>query len=426
MEFEIAKDVHLTTIPTTKFKNSKIVMNFTFPAHHENYAKLALLAELLENCSAQYDSELLVSRQLSKLYGASFGVTVLRYGNQHTLQVSITFPNDKYLPEGEVLTPQILAFLREMIENPFIDGDHFNDAYFEIHQKNVLNYLDSIADNKEFFSTLELQRLYYPNDPDHGHFLMGNKAEMAQITAKSLYDFYKSVLASAKVTILVAGDLSEQAVIDGFKDFDSFSDRAQAPYELRVIPKPIDQVQEDTKFIEGSQSVLSMAYELPIYFGDGLYFAAVIFNQLFGGSSQSLLFANVREKRSLAYDIHSSYNSLVGMDSVQAGIDYQNEQEVISMVNQQLEQLSAGNFSDALLDGVKEAMINQHRSEADHLGALIEARYVQQIMQSDLSDEQWEAQIQGVNRDQISQVAKQLRLRAIYQLNSGGQSDGNH
>lgn len=142
------------------------------------------------------------------------------------------------------------------------------------------------------------------------------------------------------------GDLSEQAVIDGFKDFASFSDRAQAPYELRVIPKPIDQVQEDAKFIEGSQSVLSMAYELPIYFGDGLYFAAVIFNQLFGGSSQSLLFANVREKRSLAYDIHSSYNSLVGMDSVQAGIDYQNEQEVISMVNQQLKQLSAADQTD--------------------------------------------------------------------------------
>lgn len=170
MKYEIAKGIRLTTIPTTKFKNTKIVINFTFPAQHQNYAKLALLAELLENCSAQYNSELLVSRQLSKMYGASFGVTVLRYGNQHTLQVSITFPNDKYLPPKSELTNEVLAFLKEMIEDPFVDGDQFDQEYFRIHQSNMVNYLDSIQDNKEFFSTLELQRLYYPNDPDHGDF----------------------------------------------------------------------------------------------------------------------------------------------------------------------------------------------------------------------------------------------------------------
>ncbi len=35
MKYEIAKGIGLTTIPTTKFKNSKIIINFTFRAHHE-------------------------------------------------------------------------------------------------------------------------------------------------------------------------------------------------------------------------------------------------------------------------------------------------------------------------------------------------------------------------------------------------------
>ena len=420
MKYEIAKGISLTTIPTTKFKNNKLVMNFTFPAQHQNYAKLALLAELLENCSAQYNSELLVSRQLSKMYGASFGVTVLRYGNQHTLQVSITFPNDKYLPPKSELTSEILAFLKEMIEDPFIEGDQFNQAYFQIHQGNMVHYLDSIQDNKEFFSTLELQRLYYPNDPDHGHFLMGSHQEMSQISAQELYTFYRWVLNSAKITILAGGDLIDDQLVTGFKEFASFTDRMPEDYQLRVVPAPISKVQQGTKVIAGSQSVLSMAYELPIYFGDDDYFASVIFNQLFGGSSRSLLFTNVREKNSLAYDIHSGYNSLVGMVTVQAGIDFKDEDRVIQMVADQLQQTSDGKYSDELLDGVKQALINQHRSEADHLGSLIEKQYLQQMMGFSLSDTKWEQQVASVTRSQIAQVAKRLTLRAIYQLNSRG------
>ena len=420
MKYEIAKGIRLITIPTTKFKNSKLVINFTFPAKHQNYAKLALLAELLENCSAQYNSELLVSRQLSKMYGASFGVTVLRYGNQHTLQVSITFPNDRYLPPKSELSTAILAFLKEMIEHPFVDGDQFNAAYFRIHQGNMIHYLDSIQDNKAFFSTLALQRLYYPNDPDHGNFLMGSHQEMSQISAQDLYAFYRWVLKSAKITILAGGDLASDRWIAGFKRFSSFTYRNLKPYQLRVVPAPVSKVQRATKVIAGSQSVLSMAYELPIYFGDDDYFAAVIFNQLFGGSSRSLLFTNVREKNSLAYDIHSSYNSLVGMVSVQAGIDFKDEARVTQMVADQLQQTTDGQYADELLEGVKQALINQHRSEADHLGSLIEKQYLQQMMGFSLDDSKWEQQVSGVTRSQITKVAKQLTLRVIYQLNSRG------
>ncbi len=124
----------------------------------------------------------------------------------------------------------------------------------------------------------------------------------------------------------------------------------------------------------------------------------------------------------MAYDIHSSYNSLVGMASVQAGIDYKNEERVTEMVAEQLKQMIDGHYSDELLEGVKQALINQHRSEADHLSALIEKQYVQQIMGFSLSDADWESQVEAVNREQISEVAKQMSLRAVYQLNSRGQS----
>ncbi|WP_243674141.1 hypothetical protein [Lentilactobacillus kisonensis] len=171
MKYHVANGVQLQVVPTEKFKNTKIMINLTFPTDHRNFAKLALLAELLENSAAEYQSEMLVSRKLSEMYGASYGVSVLRYGNQHTLQIKMTYPNDDYLPNTDRnLTAEIFTFLQNMIEKPFLDNDQFNLNSFKIHQTNMINYLESIADNKAFYATLQLQKLYYPNDPNHGSF----------------------------------------------------------------------------------------------------------------------------------------------------------------------------------------------------------------------------------------------------------------
>ena len=424
MAYQIAKGVQLQVVPTKKFKNTKVVINFTFPTNHRNFAKLALLAELLENASAKYNSEMLVSRKLSEMFGASYGVSVLRYGNQHTLQMKMTYPNDRFLPGDRDLTTQVFSFLKEMIENPLVNEGQFDAAYFKIHQTNMINYLDSIVDNKEYYATLQLQQLYYPNDPDHGAFLLGDVASFKQITPKQLYTYYLTILKTAEITILVGGDVATDKIQTELSRFRSFGDRQTAKYELRVIPAPVSQVATGEQILVGSQSILSMGYQLPIYFGDQDYFSAMIFNQLFGGSSQSLLFTNVREKKSLAYDIHSNYNSLFGMVTVQAGIDQKNKKQVSQMVPQQLNKIIAGDYDDQLLAGIKQALINQHRSEGDHLAALIDKQYLQQIMGFSIADTEWESQVNSVTRTAISAVAKQLQLRAVFTLNSEEGTNG--
>lgn len=424
MKYHVANGVQLQVVPTEKFKNTKIMINLTFPTDHRNFAKLALLAELLENSAAEYQSEMLVSRKLSEMYGASYGVSVLRYGNQHTLQIKMTYPNDDYLPNTDRnLTAEIFTFLQNMIEKPFLDNDQFNLNSFKIQQTNMINYLESIADNKAFYATLQLQKLYYPNDPNHGSFLMGSVDALKQITSKELYQYYRQVLRTAEITILVGGKVDPENILDQVHQFKTFSDRSITPYELTVVPAAIKQPLTRSQSIEGAQSILSLGYQLPIYFGNSDYFAAMIFNQLFGGSSLSLLFTNVRERDSLAYDIHSNYNSLFGMVTVQAGIDFQNEAKVLTMISDQLNKIIVGDYKDTLLTGIKQSLINHHRSEGDHLAALMDKQYLQQIMQISISDQDWEAQVEAVSRDEIQRVAKRLKLRATFSLNSREATD---
>lgn len=96
------------------------------------------------------------------------------------------------------------------------------------------------------------------------------------------------------------------------------------------------------------------------------------------------------------------------MVTVQAGIDFQNEAKVLTMISDQLNKIIVGDYKDTLLTGIKQSLINQHRSEGDHLAALMDKQYLQQIMQISISDQDWEAQVEAVSRDEIQRVAKRL------------------
>lgn len=423
MNSQIVRGVQVKTIQTDQFKNNTIIINFSIPSHYANFPKLALLADLLENASNKYPGELLVSQKLSELYGASYGVTVLRYGDQHTLRVRLTLPDDQYVSGNPDLMAQGFAFLKEMIENPFQRDGAFDADYFRIHQTNLSHYLASIPDNKEFYATLKLQSLYYGKDRDHGSYLLGDAESINALDPKGLFSFYQTFMAQARIVILVAGKIDSQSVLTLARQFSFSNQPRQTELGLFVKARESDMVVTGRDQFAGSQSILELGYRLPIYFGSDQYFAAMVFDQLFGVSTRSLLFTNVREKASLAYDIHSSYNSLAGMLTVQAGIDPQNLEKVSKTIAEQLHQAAGGHYSDDLLAGVKRSMIDQHRSQSDYLATVVERRYFAEISGIDISDKQWEDSVNRISKADISKVADQVDIQAEYVLESQEAAD---
>ncbi|MFT8524719.1 M16 family metallopeptidase, partial [Lentilactobacillus hilgardii] len=319
-----------------------------------------------------------------------------------------------------------MAFLREMIERPFAKNDQFDAHYFKIHQTNLMSYLDSISDNKEFYSTLQLQKLYYANDLNQGTYLLGNIDSIRELNTSDLYNFYRAFIQQATVTVIVAGQIDQAQVVSRLKSFSTLSDRNDLGLKLFIEPELPKVPREKTTVFPGSQSLLNIGYRLPIYFGDDSYFAANVFNQIFGASTRSLLFTNVREKASLAYDIHSSYNSFSGMLSVQAGIEFKNLSQVIQTTDDQLTATADMAYPESLLAGVKKSMINQHRSQSDYLSTLAERQYVRQISGVAFGDSQWEQLVNDVTKKDVAEVAKRVQYQARYILQSQGDNDENN
>ena len=420
-----SKNYRIFTHNTDKFKTTKITIYFTLKSDEKNFAKMALLSELLGNATSKYSSETEVSRQLSRMYGASFGVTVLRYGDVHTLRINISFPNDKYLPDNHHVVSEIMGFLDEVINHPLISGNQFEESFFNLHKANLLNYFNSIIENREYYATIQLQKLMFPNDINHGSFLYGTIDQLQKTTAADLFDFYQWLLKNANIMGFIGGHIDDEFV-NQLDEIIPNTDHQFVKLDPFVKLPQIDKVARKEQKLEIDQTVLTMGYELPILSNDPDYYNAIVLNQVLGGSPQSVLFNDVREDQSLAYDISSSYNSLNGTLSVSAGILPQNQPLVEDLVAKSIEKIMNGNIDDTVISGIKQSLIDQRKSSADSLGAQIEKLFVKEITNASVDDDDFIAGVKSVKKSDVVDLAKQIKLRAVFALKGNGGSDENN
>src|SRR5690606_27633952 len=92
-----------------------------------------------------------------------------------------------------------------------------------------------------------------------------------------------------------------------------------------------------------NQGKLIMGYRTGIsYENIKEYNGLLLANDILGGGPNSKLFSQVREENSLAYYISSTvlkYKSLMLIDS---GIEFENFEQTVDIINKQLEDLKAG------------------------------------------------------------------------------------
>lgn len=148
------------------------------------------------------------------------------------------------------------------------------------------------------------------------------------------------------------GDVEEAEMVALFKQL-PFVDREEsfpAIYYYQTNDNVIreQQIQETV-----TQGKLNLAYGTDIYYEDTDRFALLVFNGLFGGFPHSKLFMNVREKASLAYYASSSFDTFRGYLQVQTGINSNNREKVLRLIDEQLIELQAGNFTELAFQQTK-------------------------------------------------------------------------
>lgn len=160
-----------------------------------------------------------------------------------------------------------------------------------------------------------------------------------KITPESAAKAYEELLRTARVEIMFEGCGDPTLAKDIFAQ--KFAGVKREPIELSrsLVKAQRGAVKEETERMEVKQGKLVMGFRV-----DGIEdyrrmnMARVTF-ALFGGTANSLLFKNVREKMSLCYYCSSGYDRSNSIMMVSSGVEAENAQKARDEVLHQLEML---------------------------------------------------------------------------------------
>lgn len=410
---KLGEGIHLNLIKSEKFKSNLLSYYFLRPLEREEVTKNALIPLVLRRGTNRYQTSLEVERRLEELYGADFNMSVNKKGERHIIRFTMEWAGD-YFSDNES-TFEVLDMLNELIYDPYTDGESFNEKYVAQEKINLKTKIEAKINNKRSFAINRCLEAMCKTEK-YSLYQLGYVEDLDDINEKNLYKHYKNILETSPIEIFYVGKYNDE-VIEYIKNFTTHNRK-----DIIEIPRETITIQTSNKNMinermDVNQGKLVMGFRTTIPYEDDLYNALLIANNIFGGGPNSKLFKNVREKESLAYYTGSSilkYKSIMLADS---GIDFENYDKAVDIINEQLESLKNGEFSEEDIVISKKSINTSINSIRDSLFLISEFFFTQTITKDYRSIEEVIQDIEKIEKSQIEEAANNISLDTIYFMN---------
>lgn len=370
--------IRVHVLPTTKFKTTHLVLNFVSPLRAESVTLNALIPSVLLRGTRQYPSIKALHDRLDDLYGASLDSTLFKIGERQVVHFSLEIPNEKFLTQAPPLLEQGIDLLAQVLLDPLLDQGAFRPSFVELEKEGIRKRIESLFNNKGRFASLRCIETMC-SDEDYRLYSYGRLEDLPGIDAKRLYQHYLQWLETAPMDMYVVGDVDPETVSS--KILQAFAGlRRQV---ATIPPTPIKakgaQVREVVDRFDVNQGQLVMGYRTGVTYTSADYAKFIVYNGVLGGYAHSKLFVNVREKASLAYSAYSRYESHKGLLMIQAGINIENHDRAIAIIQDQLEAMCRGEVTADELNQTKLMLANDFREMADSPGQMAHYAYVESV-----------------------------------------------
>ena len=181
------KEYTLHLINSNRFKTMNIVVFLTKEFDKEDITYGGMLSSNLVYTSKKYNTKNKMATIGEELYGAnvtaSFGIS----GNSESYIFSLDFLNPKYTEEKYM--DETIDFLCEILFNPNVKDNSFDENYFNIIKKDAITRSLSTKDNPGLFASIEYSKIMYKGTPT-AYNTIPSKEELEKVTAKKLYQKY--------------------------------------------------------------------------------------------------------------------------------------------------------------------------------------------------------------------------------------------
>ena len=411
---EIKEGITLHTIKTDKFKTNLLAIFLTFPIIKDEATKNTLIALMLKRGSKLYKTREDITNKLAEMYGASLDSGIEKSGDNHILKFYLESINEEYLPKKEDLLKESVNLLFDVVFNPNIEDGKFNEEFLEQEKYSLEQIINSKIDNKAMYALNRCIEEMYENKP-YGIYKYGYVEDLKNIDGHNLYEQYKNIISTCKIDIFVSGNNGN---VDNYI-MENNMIKELNEREPKYVTEGKSSNENNEKYIEEKMDVkqgkLVIGTDIK-NFGKDFRYSAQVYNAILGGSANSKLFQNVREKASLAYTVSSNYMKLKSNIFIRAGIEIENYEKALNIIKEQIEEMKQGEFSDEDIINAKRIITAGIKNIKEEQDIEISYYYGQELSNVKTSIPEYIKSIEEVSKQDIIDVANNININTIYFL----------
>lgn len=408
---KIADGVYFSSITDKRYKKNLISVAFSTQLSEDTATENVIVPVLLTKCNSKLPTYKAFNNKMSRLYASGIGGTAGRQYDLQTISFGAYYLDDIYALSGEKMTGIMTDILIDCLTSPVTENGVFSEKFVELEKKTVIDNIETAINDKRSYAIERAMKTICKGEPA-SVCSYGTVEKAKLITPDSAYKAYRRMLETMPCEIICTG----------CSDFDGVAEKFAAAFEkvgrhdienTTIALSPVKtQTEEVTERLTVNQSKLVLGFKS--HSDDDA--ALVLLQKIFGGTTSSKLFRNVREKMSLCYYCSAARIDLKGIMLVNSGVENENIEKTKEAVIDQLEEIKNGNFTNEDINFAEMAIKNDFKSVADSAGN-VSNWYFDCIRKNDIvTPEEKLGRYLGVSKERIIAAAKSMVLDSVYVL----------
>ncbi len=419
---EILPGVWLSCLRSDKFKTACLSLSLLTQLTRDSAALNALIPYVLRRGTRRYPDMEALSARLDELYGVAIEPVVRRVGEIQCVGFYASLPEAAFLPGGLDVLGDTAKLLGELLLSPATRGGLLQRDYVDSEKDKMLETIRSRINNKAGYALFRcIEEMCCCED--FAVSRLGGESECESIHYKKLTRQYHDLLQQSPVELFYCGRADEKQVAAILRDALATLPRGELDYEIGTDVR-MNALEAAPRSVEESLAVtqgqLVIGWRLGACMEEPDIPALYVFNALFGGSSTSRLFLNVREKLQLCYSVGSLVDTHKGLLLVSAGLDFEQKDAALAEIEAQLASIARGELGEDELTSARTGVASELRSLCDSQGEL-EGFYLAQALDGpDCSPLELAALCESVTAEELAEIARGVDCDMIYFLKGDG------
>lgn len=399
---------NLHLIKTDKFKTLFFKFVFRDDLIKEDVTIRNLLINMFDESTSKYNTNRLLNIRKEELYDLSTNFRNRRVGNQILSELSFEMIDTLYTEKSCLY--ETIDFIKEVIFNPLFTLEKLNLDKKLLYDD--IKELDTIPNVK---ALLSLKRTMDSNN-SFSIQTSGYLDDLEKITLDDIKTYYKKFINNSLIDIYVVGNIDfyeiEKLITENIK-FNTIKKEKDSIYNNYINKKKAIAIKEDDSNYKQSKLCIGLNIKNPS--DTDIKYNAILYNMILGNSPESLLFNNVREKKSLAYDVTSSYFKNDNIIIITTGINKENYKLCIDAIKCEIKNIENGNFTSSHLENCKTLIKSILKESFDFQNTITEYYFGLSYLKLDNIERQIE-NIDKVTKEDIIEFSKKVKIDSIYFL----------